>query len=341
VSDPVSPPVVVVMGTGADEPPPGIERIEDLVHLRYAPDGRTLAIEMPEAEIVYSWWGRREDLEAAWPLAAKLRWIQAANVGVDGLLFPGLVESEVILTNARGMAGRSIAESVVGFIVAMAKGFPRMFADQRTRTWGEQETERIARTRLLVVGPGPIGREIARACRLGLEMRVEAVGRDARPADEEFDQIHGYDELHAALADADYVVDALPLTPQTRHTFDGGAFAAMKPTARFINVGRGATVDETALVEALRGGRIDGAALDVFEREPLPVESPLWDLPGVIVCPHMSGNVIGWQEEFAGVFYDNVERWMLGEPLRNVVDKRLGFPAGDHADGLSEPTPPL
>jgi phosphoglycerate dehydrogenase-like enzyme len=329
------------MGTGADEPPPGIERIEDLVDLRYAPDGRTLAIEMPEAEIVYSWWGLREDLQAAWQLAVKLRWIQAANVGVDGLLFPALVESDVILTNARGMAARPIAESVVGFIVAMAKGFPQMFADQRTRTWGERETERIARTRLLVVGPGPIGREIARACRLGLEMHVEAVGRHARPGDDEFERIHGRDELHAALADADYVVDALPFTPQTHHTFDESAFAAMKSSARFINIGRGATVDEAALVESLRGGRIAGAALDVFEQEPLPVDSPLWTLPGVIVCPHMSGNVVGWQEEFAGVFYDNVERWVLGESLRNVVDKRLGFPGGDHADGLADHPPSL
>ncbi len=321
-------PVVIVMGTDAGEPPPGIERVGDLVDLRYAPDGRALAIEMPEAEIVYSWWGLREDLEAAWPLAARLRWIQAANVGVNGLLFPALVESDVVLTNARGVAERPIAESVVGFIVAMAKGFPTMFADQRARVWGHQETERIARTRLLVAGPGPIGREIGRSCRLGLDMHVEALGRTARPGDDVFDRVRGSDELLDALADADYVVDAMPLTPQTRHTFDATAFAAMKPTARFVNIGRGATVDEAALVDALRAGEIAGAALDVFEEEPLPAQSPLWDLPGVIVCPHMSGDVRGWEAEFARVFYDNVERWVLGEPLRNVVDKRLGFPTG-------------
>lgn len=320
--------VVVVMGTDGDEPPPGIERIEDLVDIRYAPDGKALAIEMPEAEVVYSWWGLREDLEATWPLAAKLRWIQAANVGVNGLLFPELVESEVVLTNARGVAERPIAESVVGFIVALAKGFPPMFADQRARLWGHQETERISRTRLLVVGPGPIGREIGRSCRLGLEMRVEAVGRVAREGDDVFDRVRGRDELIDALAGADYVVDAMPLTPQTRHTFDAAAFAAMKPTARFVNIGRGGTVDQAALIEALRAGVIAGAALDVFEEEPLPPESPLWDLPGVIVSPHMSGDVKGWEAEFASVFYDNVERWVLGEPLRNVVDKRLGFPTG-------------
>jgi phosphoglycerate dehydrogenase-like enzyme len=157
-------------------------------------------------------------------------------------------------------------------------------------------------------------------------MRVEAVGRTARPADDVFERIRGADELHAALAEADFVVDAMPLTPQTRHLFDAAAFAAMKPTARFINVGRGATVDERALVEALSAGRLAGAALDVFEQEPLPPDSPLWDMEQVIVFPHMSGDVEGWEADFANVFYDNVGRWLRGEPLHNVVDKRLGFP---------------
>jgi len=144
-----------------------------------------------------------------------------------------------------------------------------------------------------------------------------------------FERIRGIEDLHAALSDADHVVDALPLTPATRSTFDAAAFAAMKPTARFVNVGRGATVDEAALVEALRNGTIAGAALDVFEEEPLPEDSPLWDMEQVIVCPHISGDVEGWELDFANVFYDNVHRWLRGEPLRNVVDKRLGFPTGD------------
>ena len=320
-------PVVVVMGTGSDEPPPGIETIADDVELRYAPDLSALEAQLGDAEIVYMWWGEPTDLEAAWPLATRLRWVQAVNVGINRMLFPAIVESDVVLTNARGAAEDPIAETVVGFIVAMAKGFRRMFDDQRAHAWGHRELQRLAGLRLLVVGPGPIGRAIARAACEGLGMRAEAVGRSARAGDEIFDSIHARDDLHAALMEADYVVDTLPLTQATAHLFDAAAFAAMKPTARFLNVGRGATVDEPALIEALTSGRIAGAALDVFEEEPLPSESPLWDLENVIVCPHMSGYVEGWDGDFAAVFYDNVGRWLRGHPLRNVVDKRLGFPA--------------
>ena len=322
-------PAVVVMGTGRDDPPPGIERIAGIVDLGYAPDGAALARLIPGAEIVYTWWGEREDLESSWGLAKELRWVQAVNVGVNRLLFPALVRSDVILTNARGAAERPIAESVVGFIVALAKDFPGMFRDQRAHVWREAETQRIAGSRLLVVGPGPIGREIGRACRLGLEMRVEAVGRTTRAGDEIFERIRGVEELPAALGEADFVVDAMPLTRDTEHLIDASAFASMKPTACFVNIGRGATMDEMALIDAVRSGTIAGAALDVFEREPLPDDSPLWDLPNVIVCPHRSGNVVGWQADFASVFYDNVERWVQGRPLRNIVDKRLGFPAID------------
>jgi len=320
-------PVVVVMGTEPDEPPPGIEAIADDIELRFAPDRAMLETQIGEAEIVFTWWGEPADLEAAWPLATRLRWVQAVNVGVNRLLFPALVESDVVLTNTRGAAEGPIAETAVGFIVAMAKDFRRMFDDQRAHAWEYRELQRLAGLRLLVVGPGPIGRAIARAARDGLGMHAEAVGRFARAGDDVFDVIHAPEDLHAALARADYVVNTLPLTPATTRLFDAAAFAAMKPTARFVNVGRGATVDETALVEALGAGRIAGAALDVFEEEPLPPESPLWDMENVIVCPHISGYVHGWDADFAAVFYDNVGRWLRGERLRNVVDKRLGFPA--------------
>ena len=321
-------PVVLVMGTTVDEPPPGIERIAAAVELRYAPDRASLEDQIPAADVVYTWWGDPADLEAVWPLAARLRWVQAVNVGIERVLFPALVESDIPLTNARGAAEGPIAETVVGFLVAMAKDFRRMFDDQRDHRWDPFETERLAGTRMLVVGPGPIGRTIARAARDGLGMRVEAIGRAARAPDGEFERIRGGDELTAALAEADHVVNAMPLTAETRGRFDVAAFAAMRPTARFVNVGRGATVDETALIEALREDRIAGAALDVFAEEPLPDDSPLWDMANVIVCPHMSGDVVGWEADFANVFYENVERWLRGEPLRNVVDKRSGFPAG-------------
>jgi phosphoglycerate dehydrogenase-like enzyme len=319
-------PVVVVMGTTADDPPPGIDAISGDVDLRYAPDPPSLEREIVDAEIVYTWWGEREDLEAALPLAGNLRWVAASNVGINRLLFPALVESDVILTNARGAADQPIAETVVGFVVAMAKGFRPMFDRQRAHVWELHEMERLAGRWALVVGPGPIGRAIGRSLRDGLGMRAAAVGRTGRAGDDVFETIRGADELHAALAEADYVIDAMPLTPETRGVFDAAAFAAMKSTARFVNVGRGATVVETSLIDALTSGGIAGAALDVFEEEPLPAENPLWGMENVIVCPHMSGDVAGWEADFAAVFYDNVRRYVNGEPLRNVVDKRLGFP---------------
>jgi phosphoglycerate dehydrogenase-like enzyme len=326
---PARKPVVVVMGATSDEPPPGIDAIAGDVELRYASDLTSLEHEIVDASVVYTWWGDRDDLEAAWPLAGNLKWVAASNVGINSLLFPALVESDVILTNARGAPDRPIAETVVGFVVAMAKGFRVMFERQRLHEWKTREMQRLAGLRVLVVGPGPIGRTIARALRDGLAMGVDAVGRTGRPGDDVFETIWGADELHAGLAGADYVIDTLPLTPQTRGIFDAAAFAAMKSSARFVNVGRGATVVEAALIDALASGAIAGAALDVFEREPLPAESPLWDMQNVIVSPHDSGDVVGWEADFAAVFYDNLRRYLRGEPLRNVVDKRLGFPTSD------------
>jgi phosphoglycerate dehydrogenase-like enzyme len=319
-------PVVVIMGAGPDDPPPGISRITDIVEIRYAPDLASLIHEIAQAEVLYSWWGSRDELEDAWAFAHALRWVQVSNVGVHGFLFPALIESEVIVTNGRGAAERHIAEAVLGYLVAMARGFPAIFADQRAHTWGDRDTERLAGKRLLIVGPGPIGREIASACKLGLHMSVDAVGRSERAGDEVFETVHGPEEFHLALAAADYVVDAMPLTDETLHIFDAAAFASMKRGARFVNIGRGATVDEAALVSALEEGTLGGAALDVFENEPLPADSALWDMPGVIVSPHTSGRVQGWREDFASIFYENVERWVAGEELLNIVDKQLGFP---------------
>ncbi len=318
-------PGVLVLGTVESDPPPGIEGVGALADVVYAATPEDLAERIGQADVLFFWHPRPGVLEPVWPKADKLRWIQSASAGVNSVLFPELVESDVMLTNARGVFDQPIAEYVLGLIVAFAKGFPQVFADQPDRVWRYRETEPVAGKRLLVVGPGPIGRAIGRAAR-GLSMRVAAVGRAARPGDDVFDEIIGSDSLHAALAEADYVVDALPLTDGTHHLFDARAFAAMKGTARFINIGRGGTVDEAALADAVRMAEIGGAALDVFEEEPLPPDSPLWELEGVIVSPHMSGDVFGWQERIVELFAENLRRYVVGEPLLNVVDKRLGHP---------------
>lgn len=318
---------MLVFEASDDDPPPGIERVRALADLDLAPDPETLAELIGEAEVLFFYRAARGPLEEAFARAARLRWIQSASAGVDGLLFPELVASDVVVTNARGIFDEPIAEWTLGVMLSFATGVVTSLADQRERRWnGWRRTERLAGARLLVVGPGPIGRAVARLAR-GAGMQVSAVGSRDRD-DDELGPVRGPGALHDALAAADFVVDALPLTAATRHRFDAAAFAAMKTTARFLNVGRGETVDEPALVEALASGAIAGAALDVFEEEPLPETSPLWAMPNVIVSPHVCGEFEGWESAVMDVLVDNLGRYARGEPLRNVVDKALGYGAG-------------
>jgi phosphoglycerate dehydrogenase-like enzyme len=318
---------VLVAGAGEDDRPPGLEAVADVADLAFAETEDAVAAAMPEVDVVFAWHARRELLENAWPRASKLRWIQAASAGVDALLFPALVDSDVVLTNAKGIFDAAIAEWVTGMFVVFSKNVLAVLDRQRRHEWLHELTEPLRGKRVLVVGVGGIGRAIGRNA-VALGMRVRGVGRSTRPGDEVFGVVLGADELREGLGWADYVVDVLPGTPASRHTFDAGAFAAMRRGARFVNVGRGWTVDEAALVDALRAGRLSGAALDVFEEEPLPADSPLWDLPNVVVFPHMSGDFAGWRESVAELFLENLLRFVRGEPLRNVVDKRLGYPTG-------------
>jgi len=318
-------PVVVILGP-RDEPPPGIEGAAALAEVRSADGVPQLRDTLPGADALFFWRASRHDLAEAWEVADRLRWIQTASDGVDGLLFASLVDSDVVVTNGRGIFDDAIAEWVIGMLLGFVTRIPESFAAQRQHRWISGETERLAGSRLLVVGPGPIGRAVATRAR-ALGMEIAAVGRTAR-MDQVFGQIRPVAELAEAVADADVVLDALPLTPQTHHLFDAQVFAAMRPTARFVNVGRGATVDEPALIRALQAGQLAGAALDVFETEPLPADSPLWDLPGVIVSPHMCGDFAGWEEVAVALFLDNLGRFARGEDLRNLVDKRAGFGVG-------------
>jgi len=318
---------LLVMGASSDEPPAGIEAAAPLADLRFEPDGSSLAETLPGAEAIFAYESFRDDLERAWDLAERLRWIHTASDGVDGLLFPALVQSDVTVTNARGVFEEPIAEWAIAAICASATGLAVSIRDTVAGRWDdERRRDRVAGARLLIVGPGPIGRATAlRARALGME--IEAVGRSARD-DGVFGRILGPEDLRAALGRADHVLDTLPGTPGTRHVFDAAAFAAMRPTARFYNVGRGSTVDEAALVQALRGGSIAGAALDVFEEEPLPGDSPLWGLSNVVVSPHICGDFDGWESATVELFVDNLGRFVRGEPLRNLVDKAAGFGAG-------------
>jgi phosphoglycerate dehydrogenase-like enzyme len=315
---------VVVMGATADAPPPRIDVVSDVVALSFADTSEALADVLPGADVVLAWTPRSSLLRPVWPRADAVKWIQTASAGVDALLFPELVESHVVVTNARGIFDRAIAEFVLGTMLAFAKGLPGMLHRQARREWDHRDTETLSGKRVLVAGVGSIGREIGRLCGT-FGMTVRGVGSTARGKDDVFRIVYGPDELADACRWADYIVNALPGTEGTKHLFDDKVISAMQPTARFVNVGRGTTVDEAALVGALRDERLAGAALDVFEREPLPLDSPLWELPNVIVSPHIAGDFAGFREAIVELFVQNLERYLTGLPLENVVDKQRGY----------------
>ena len=318
---------VVIQGAESVGDVPGLETLAADAEFRCAPSLETLRASLPGAEVLLGWNFAAEDIRHAFECADRLRWIQWGGAGVDAALFPDLVESDVTLTNVRGVFDRSMAEYTLGMILAFAKDFRRTDTLQRARTWQHRLSERVAGTRALVVGAGSIGRAIARALRaVGIE--VEGVGRSARDGDPDFGRVHANEDLNRVLASADWVVLITPLTARTHGMFDASRFAAMKPTARFFNLGRGALVDEPAMIDALERGVIAGAGLDVFADEPLPAESPLWGMENVFVSPHMSGDFHGHKATMAQVFIDNFRRYRAGEPLTNVVDKQLGFVPG-------------
>lgn len=315
---------IVIHGVSTVDEVPGIETVLSDISVRCAPNLKALRDALPGAGVLLGWKFDATELHDAWDCVDQLRWIQWPGAGVDAVLCPFLVESDIVLTNMHGVFDRAIAEYVLGLMLAFAKDLPETCHAQKERRWAYRLTERLEGCQVLVVGVGGIGRAIGRM--LGaIGCRVHGVGRTARSSDSDFATIYASEDLDQALADADYVVVAAPLTEKTRGLFGAKQLTAMKKSARFINVGRGALVIEPALVAALEQQQIAGAALDVFETEPLPLDSPLWNFENVIVSPHMSGDYDGHHATVAQVFFDNLRRFRNGEPLLNRVDKRLGF----------------
>ncbi|MFJ3983079.1 D-2-hydroxyacid dehydrogenase [Streptomyces fungicidicus] len=285
-------------------------------------DEAHLAERLPAADVLLVWDFASHAVRGAWPGGGpRPRWVHTASAGVDHLLCPELAASDTVVTNARGIFDRPIAEYVAALVLAFAKDLPRTLELQREHSWRHRESRAVAGTRAVVVGSGPIGRAIAGTL-TALGVKTALTGRTARPG------VHGPEELDRLLARADWVIAAAPLTESTHGMFDARRFGVMQPSAHFVNVGRGQLVVQDALAEALRRRWIAGAALDVFEKEPLSPGSPLWDLPGLVVSPHMSGDTVGWRDELGTQFVQLYELWEAGEPLPNVVDKQRGYVPG-------------
>lgn len=260
------------------------------------------------------------------PLAGKLRLLQVTSAGVDRLLSDELKQSKAALCTASGVHGDTIAEHVLMMMLAMVRQLPAYSHAQKARVWKVLDLDILNGKVLGVVGFGSIGEEIGRRAKsfgmkvIGLKRRkAETVDRSIA------DDIWGEEDLDRLLSIADHVVVAVPLTPATSGLISQRRLALMKNTAFIYNIARGPVIEERALVEALREKRIAGAGLDVFEIEPLPETSPLWDMDNVIITPHSAGGVPDYRQRAFAIFIDNLRRLRDGEPLVNEVDKEAGY----------------
>jgi phosphoglycerate dehydrogenase-like enzyme len=283
---------------------------------------------LPDADVAFTPFVDRD----VFPSAKLLRWIQSPAAGIGRLMFPELLASEVVVTTARGIRARAIAEHVLGVTIALARRLPVAIRAQAARRWAQDELEgargdvrTLQGQRMGIVGLGSIGLELAKiAAPFGF--RITAIRRrpiGAPPPG--VDEVWAPDRLHDLLAGSDVVVLALPHTPDTKQLIGSRELARIKRGAFLVNIARGKLVDDDAVVGALKDGTLGGAALDVFTREPLDASSPYWDLPNVIVTPHTAGAMQDYWTPLVALFAENLRRFDRGEPLLNVVDKAAGY----------------
>ena len=284
--------------------------------------------DLRDAEIAVTWSLRSEQFRAA----RRLRWIHSPAAAVHGLMIPEIVASDVAVTNARNVHGPVVAEHAIALVLAMAKRLPSAFRYQQERTWAQTQIWResphpreIAGATLGLVGLGSIGMATAKlAAALGMNV-IAAREHVGRSHDACVQKVFGPEELDNLLNSSDYVVIAAPLTPRTRKLINRDRLQQIKPDACLINISRGALVDEGALAEALERHQIGGAALDVFEKEPLPQDSTLWKTPNVLITPHTAALTDKLWERHYVLIAENLRRFLAGAPLLNVVDKTRGY----------------
>ena len=280
----------------------------------------------PEADIIFFANQNPPLFEQVIRMAPRVKWVHSLWAGVDKLLVPEIRDTAIPLTNAKGAYSKSLAEFCILGILFFAKDMRRLLRQQRERHWEKFACVEIHGQTLGIIGYGDIGRAIALRGH-GMGLRIHALRR--RPEQSQGDPIiektYAPDQILELMAACDYVALALPQTPDTVRTVGAREIAAMKPSAVILNVGRGSAIDEPALAEALQQNRIRGAALDVFDTEPLPASSPFWTLDNVFLSPHCADNTATWQDDSVRIFLDNFRRYAAGQPLRNIVDKESGY----------------
>jgi phosphoglycerate dehydrogenase-like enzyme len=302
-----------------------------------------------DVEVLLRGWLVAEAFDRLLVRAPHLTWVHSATSGVERALTPAALARDVLVTNARGVFSRPIAEHVLLMILAISRHVPELLELQRERTWQPLEGREVRELTIGIVGYGSLGRSVASLASafgarvIALRRRPSASEKDAGgpgaeasasrgsddiegfPYEATVDRVLGPDRLHELLAESDIVVLAAPLTAETEGMIDEAAVAAMKKESWLINVARGRLIDDTALIRALRDHRIGGAALDTFRDEPLPQSSPYWELPNVILTPHTAWSSARVLDRSIELFCDNLVRFSRGEPLRNVVDPEAGY----------------
>jgi phosphoglycerate dehydrogenase-like enzyme len=290
-----------------------------------------------EVEVLLRGWLVAEAFDRLLARAPHLTWVHSATSGVERALTPAARARDILVTNARGVFSRPIAEHVLLMILAVSRHLPDLLELQRERTWQPLEGRELRELTIGIVGYGSLGRSVA-SLASAFGARIVAMRRhpdagaptpadqdDGFPLEPRLDRVVGPDQLRDVLAESDVVVLAAPLTSETEGMIDEAAIGAMKRDAWLINVARGRLIDDTALIRALRENRIGGAALDTFRDEPLPQGSPYWDLPNVILTPHTAWSSARVLDRSIDLFCDNLVRFSRGEPLRNIVDPAAGY----------------
>ena len=283
--------------------------------------------EAANAKVLFNWSGPLALFKTVFGMCPHLLWVHSRSVGLERTLFPELKDSPVPLTNGVGVFSASLGEFVLGAILYFAKDFRRMIRNQMAGVWEAFDVSWVSGRTVGIIGYGNIGRAIAERVR-ALGMTVHAVRRNAatsQSADPLVAQTYTPERRLEMLSHCDYVVVAAPLTSETRGMMGEAEFAAMKPSAVVINVGRGPVINEEAMVRALSSGRIKGAALDVFDREPLPAGHPFYKLENVLLSPHCADHTPDWLDNAMKFFIEQYQRFEEGEPLLNIVDKKLGY----------------
>ncbi len=308
----------------AQEDDPQLSMLKGLRHIvGREPAAFSSAVKDPA--VILAWSAPKKVLREVFLMCRDVRWVHSRSAGLDNVLFPELIASDVPLTNGRGVFSQSLGEFALAAILYFAKDFRRMLRNQMAGVWEQFDVEEIDTQTVGIVGYGDIGRAVAKRLH-PMGMQVLATKRHPPPgADPNVDQFYKPEDLLEMLGRCDYVVVSLPLTPETHHMISDAQFAAMKPTAVVINVGRGPVIDQAAMVRALTAKRIKGAGLDVFEVEPLPPGDPMYKLENVLLSPHCADHTAQWLNQAMQFFLEQDRRFANGEALENVVTKSLGY----------------